>query len=200
MVGLAEEALDRRLIVHQRDDDLAVGRGVLRAHDDVVALEDSDVAHRLAAHAQHVLARLAPRQVRHLHVLLDVLLGQDRLAGRDVADQRQPRPDRAAHAVDHVLHGTGEILTHAVQQLDGARLGRIAAQQPEPLEVGEMRVDGRRGRQADGLADVPDGRRVAVLSRVALDEVEYLLLALGQVHERSPRRDRSERANMCSTR
>src|ERR1700754_3907544 len=44
-----------------------------------------------------------------------------------------------------------------------------------------MRVDGRRRRQPDRLADVAHRRRVAVLGRVALDEVEDLLLALGQV-------------------
>ncbi len=36
--------------------------GLLRAHDDQVALEDPDVLHRLAAHAQQVLAVLAARR------------------------------------------------------------------------------------------------------------------------------------------
>ena len=44
-----------------------------------------------------------------------------------------------------------------------------------------MRVHGRGGGQADRLADVAHGRRVAVLRRVLLDEVEDLLLALGEV-------------------
>ena len=34
VVGLAEEGLDRRLLAHERDDDVAVGRGVLLAHHD----------------------------------------------------------------------------------------------------------------------------------------------------------------------
>src|SRR3954464_4283015 len=44
-----------------------------------------------------------------------------------------------------------------------------------------MRVHGRGRRQPDRLADVPDRRRIAVLRRVLLDEVEDLLLALRQV-------------------
>ncbi|CAA9501406.1 MAG: LexA, partial [uncultured Solirubrobacteraceae bacterium] len=45
-VGLAEEPLDRRLLPHPRDDDLAVARGLLLAHHHEVALEDARVDHR----------------------------------------------------------------------------------------------------------------------------------------------------------
>src|SRR3954471_11996128 len=44
-----------------------------------------------------------------------------------------------------------------------------------------MRVDRRRRRKPDGLPDVPHRRRVPVARRVALDEVEDLLLALRQI-------------------
>src|ERR671923_2890050 len=44
-----------------------------------------------------------------------------------------------------------------------------------------MRVHRRRRREADRLADVAHRRRIAVLGRVLLDEVEDLLLALRQV-------------------
>src|SRR5437016_3983260 len=45
----------------------------------------------------------------------------------------------------------------------------------------------RRGRrEPDRLADIPDSRRIPVLRRVALDEVEDLLLTLGQVHRPLP--------------
>jgi len=45
-----------------------------------------------------------------------------------------------------------------------------------------MGVDGRGGRETDRLPMSRTCRRVAVLSRNTLDEVEDLLLALGQVH------------------
>jgi hypothetical protein len=65
-----------------------------------------------------------------------------------------------------------------------------------------MRVD-RRGRgQADGLADVADRGRVAVIGRVALDEVEDLALPLGEVeldHQAPPfGLSFFAEANMCS--
>ena len=78
-------------------------------------------------------------------------------------------------------HDVLDRADRAVQQLDRPRLRRVAAQQPDLLEVREMGVH-RRGRgQPDRLADVTHRRRIAVLRRVLLDEVEDLLLALRQV-------------------
>ena len=68
-----------------------------------------------------------------------------------------------------------------VEHLDRARLRRIAPQQPDLLEVGQMRVHRRGRREPDRLADVAHRRRIAVLRGVLLDEVEDLLLALRQV-------------------
>ena len=63
---------------------------VLRADDDEVVRQDAGVLHRLAADAEQVLAVLAAGELGHLDVVLDVLLGEDRLARGDVAEQRQP--------------------------------------------------------------------------------------------------------------
>ena len=92
-------------------------------------------------------------------------------AGGDLADDGKAPAD----------HRVGRLLRPVDQQLDGARLGRVAAQQPDLLEVREVRVHGRRRGEPDRLADVAHGGRVAVLRRVLLDEVEDLLLALGEV-------------------
>src|SRR3954451_15147495 len=63
-----------------------------------------------------------------------------------------------------------------------------------------MRVHGRRRREPHGLADIPHGGRVAVLGRIALDEVEDLLLALGEVHLSGllARHDERGCSNVCS--
>ena len=143
-------------------------RGVLRAHDDEVALEDAGVLHRLAADAQDVLAVLAAGDRGHLDVVLDVLLGQDRLS--------RPRPGRRAAGPVAARRARSPPRCRprcrrpadAVEQLDRARLGRVAAQQAELLEVGQVRVHGRRRGEADGLADVAHRRRIAVLRRVRL--------------------------------
>jgi hypothetical protein len=103
-----------------------------------------------------------------LDVLLHVLLRDDRLARSDLADERQAR-------------GTHRALGALDEHLDGPRLGRIALQHAERLELGEVRVN-RRGRmQTDGLADLTHRRRVAVLGQIAADVVEDLALPLGQV-------------------
>ena len=61
-------------------------------------------------------------------------------------------------------------------QLDRARLRRVALDQTRALEVREVRVDGRRGREADRLADLADGGWVPVRVRVLRQEVENLAL------------------------
>jgi hypothetical protein len=151
----------------------------------VVAVEDAGVAHRVSAHTEHVLTRVATGERGHLDVLLDVLLGQHGRAGGNAADDGQ-----ATRA-----HG---LLRLVDEQLEGARLGRIAPQEADLLEVREVRVDGRRRGQADRLADVADGRRVPVLGRVALDELEDLLLTLGQVQVHGCEPPEGRFPNMCS--
>src|SRR4051794_33449146 len=74
VIGLAEEPLDRRLLTYESDDDLTVGRRVLLADDHHVVGQDAGLDHRVAPHAQEVLAVLAACDLRDLHVLLDVLL------------------------------------------------------------------------------------------------------------------------------
>src|SRR2546421_6099680 len=115
MVGLLEEALDRRLLAHQGNHDVAVIRGLLRTHHDQVTLEDPDILHRLSANAQQILAVFTTRERRSLDVLLDVLLREYRLAGGDLPNYWQSRLDEASHS------GRG-----AVEPFDCAGLGRIA--------------------------------------------------------------------------
>ena len=100
--------------------------------------------------------------------LLDVLVGEDGRAGGDAADQRQ-RP-RRPQVADHVQR---------------ARLGRVALDEPEALEVGEMRVDGRRRGQLERRADLAHRRRIAVDADALADELQYLLLSRGETFHRS---------------
>ena len=62
---------------------------VLPAHDDVVAVVDAVVDHRLAAHAQQEVLARRREQLGHRQQLLDVPLGEQRSAGGDLAEQRQ---------------------------------------------------------------------------------------------------------------
>src|SRR3954451_13483744 len=92
------------------------------------------------------------------------------LARGDLADERQPL------GLHERLHGVDPTL----EQLDGPGLRGVAAQEADLLEIREVRVHRRGGGETHGLADVAHGRRIAVLRVVLLNEVEDLLLALGQ--------------------
>ena len=111
-------------------------------------------------------------------VLLDVLLGEQRAAGGDLAERaagaRRRRSTAAAGSGSRAL---------AADQLERARLGRVAAEQAGALEVRQVRVDGRGRGEADPLADLAHRRRVAVAVDV-LDEVVPDLLLAGGEHRR----------------
>jgi NAD(P)-dependent dehydrogenase (short-subunit alcohol dehydrogenase family) len=185
VVGFAVDPLDRRLLADQGDDDFAVTGVVARPHDDVVAFEDAGVLHAFAADLQDVVAVLAADHVGDLDVLLDVLLGEDRRPGGHLADQRQ------------TASGANRPLRLVEEQLDRPRFGRVAAQQPDLLQVRQVRVHGRGRVQPHRFADLAHGRRVAGLGRVLADEVEDLLLPFGQVkiNHRSSRLSLSPGAN-----
>ena len=67
---------------------------------------------------------------------------------------------------------TSTLPAAAALHIDAA----ITAQKAGPLEVREMRVDGRRRGEPDRLADLAHGRRVAVPVDVADEELPDLLL------------------------
>ena len=77
---LAVVLLDRRLLIHERDDGLAVpGRGLL-VHDHEVTRQNAFVAHGFALHPQREVLPTARHGGRHVHQLC---LGNrlDRIAG-----------------------------------------------------------------------------------------------------------------------
>src|SRR5258706_2804730 len=76
----ALEALDSRVAVDHGDHDRAVGRFLLGADKDHVAVEDAGVDHAFAPHAEQEVAVLGDLGGQE-DVVLDVLLGQDGTAG-----------------------------------------------------------------------------------------------------------------------
>ena len=86
--------------------------------------------------------------------LLDVLGREHAGAGGDVADERhvahRPALDRRARLDVEV-------------DLERAGLGGVAGEVALVLQRGEVRVHGGARRQADGLADLADARRVAAV-------------------------------------
>ncbi len=171
VVRQQDTADDGQIVVALVGEEATVKRYFKEADHDPVVGQDPGILHRLAADPEQVLPVLAAGDLRDLHVVLDVLLGEQRLTGGDVTHEREPgRLDRRPDGVGR-----------PVEQLDGAWLGRVAAQEADLLQVRQVGVHRRRRGEADRLADVAHCRRVALARRVALDEVEDLLLALRQV-------------------
>ena len=169
MAVAALETLDGGVAVDHGHDDGAVGRLLLRPHKNHVPVEDAGVDHALAADPEEkeaVLGHLGGEE----DVLFDVLLGQDGRAGGHVAD-----------------HGDGDgvppllVALLVLDQLHGARLAGIAADQASALQLVQVVVNGRARAEANGLADLTDaGRVVADLGHVA-DVVEDLCLPVGEL-------------------
>src|SRR5205814_2263021 len=91
-------------------------------------------------------------------------------------------------------------------ELERPRLGGIALEQPRALQVCEVRMDRRGRRKPDGLADLPNRRRIAVPVDVLDEEVPDLLLSSGQHFRLQRLRDgqcsglplKSERCATCA--
>ena len=162
---LAIELLQRDVgAVEQRDDHLAVVGGPAILDDDVVAVADLLVDHRVALDAQHVGVALADEILGHG----DRLAADDRFdrrAGGDVPEQRQlDRPAAEARR----------------DQLDRPAPVPRALDEALFLQVGEVLVDGGERRQAEAPADFLQARRVAVLLDEIVEVIEDFPLALGQ--------------------
>src|SRR5262249_24891985 len=92
---LAVEGLDGRLVrglvvTRERDHDLAVAGRLLPRDDLEVAGEQPGMDHRVALDAQEELLAPARERLGDGDVLLDLLVGEQRAAGGDLAVERQP--------------------------------------------------------------------------------------------------------------
>ena len=174
-------------------------------HGEQVAIQDADVAHAVAAHAEQVV-RPRPEGVgRHLELRLDVFGGEDRLARRDPADHGQVRVFHAPSAVVHRAQGAeaGTGARAGAIAGRGCALGvlgrhRPAAREPQAARRALADLDhtlagegaqvflGRvRGPEAEAARDVGPGGGIARLGDVGADEREHLALAGGEFVHRA---------------
>ncbi len=171
----AAEGLDGGLAVDHRRDDVAVlGHRLLPDHHPV-AVGDRGVDHRVADHPEQEQGALADQVARERKDVLDGLLGQDRAARRDPADDRhiggwsgagrprRPRRPPRASGCPPRADGWGPCAADPLRSQHGQLVGHR-----------------RRRLQPDHLADLADARRVAATGHRVADHREYLLLAHGQ--------------------
>src|SRR3954468_24248290 len=184
-VSFGVVALHRGLVLDHRHHDLAGPCLQLLADEDVVAVEDAVADHRVAGDAQreHLPSAIAEQHAVDANVVGDVLVREDRRAGRDLPDHRHL--DRLALADGGELPPAdpGDAPAagaSAVDDAEGAALQLAAHQVALPFERLEMIVDAVGGADPEVLADLADGRPVSLVLDALLDEGEDLFLALGQ--------------------
>src|SRR5690606_21302665 len=137
-------ALDRDLVLETNDDDLSVANLGRALHGDEIAVEDAGIAHAHAFDPQQEM-RLLLDQIRlDLIASLDMLLGEDRRARRDPADERQ-----------------AEMLTQRILEPDASRRARQQLDRSLALERAQMLL-GRIDRlELQALRDLRARRRHA---------------------------------------
>jgi hypothetical protein len=131
-VALLED-LDGRLVVEHRRNDVAVLGGLLFAHDDVVAVADGGVDHRVALNLEHEDVPVADHLAGEREDRFDVLLGRDGDSGGDTADK--------AHVHNVVVtdaQGVGVAVTELDEDFDGSVEVGVASNETTQFELGQL--------------------------------------------------------------
>src|SRR2546425_1085154 len=187
LVATREEALHRRLFADHHDRDLsALDRRVV-VHDRDVAVQDPRVLHAVPTHAEsEMLAGPHERAVYDEHVLY-VFLGENRRAGGHAAQQWNF--DGVAWGGAHVFgYGAGRGGCARVPagggrlrpaQLDAAGGPSVAADLPRLLEAVQVVPHTVRRGDPEGLPDFTNCGRPPLLAESPRNHVEDSLIAVG---------------------
>src|SRR5688572_15701789 len=83
------EIFDGRLLADTRNHDLPSARLRRLMHGEQIAIDDVRVLHAVSPHPQQEARPRSEQRGIDAHVILDVLLGEDRRAGSDAPEQGQ---------------------------------------------------------------------------------------------------------------
>ena len=199
--ALAAQALERRLlIVDECDDDVSGIGGIGLADDHRVAVEDTGVDHRIAAHLQREMLAARQQIDRHLDRVAVILDGGDRHAGGDPAHHRHG--DRRgvvalfAATLGHLAEtplddARSESATARGRKSGRDRLGqphdlerpgpmRQATDEPALLERRDQAMDPGLGPEIERLLHLVERGRHAGLLQTFMDEHQKFVLLPGQ--------------------
>src|SRR2546430_11335320 len=165
-VAPAPEALHRDFVAQARHDDLAAARLLGAMHREQVAIEDADVAHRHAAHAQQIVGARREEVRVDLVASLQVLFGEDRRTGGHAPHHRQLEQLPSAVAGPAIAYP--DAARSARRDLDRALFlqraqmlfGRVHRAKPHTL--GDFRARRRIARHLGELAHEAQDFRLAV--------------------------------------
>lgn len=165
--SIDEETFQRGFAVNQGGDDVARA-GLTWSKKHGVPLDDIGVDHRIAAHAQGEEFGIGPDAERggvDAHIAIRFLFGGGRQAGRDGPIKRDVR-QRTALRVE-IRDQTAGLTIETLQRA----LGR---------EGIEMALHPERAREPEVRLNFSEGRSDPMLTMVAVDEIEDLLLPIGE--------------------
>ena len=160
-IAAAAEALDGDLVFETRHYDLAV-RGLGRdVHGQEIAVQDPGIAHAHPPYPQEIIGMGLEQLGVHVVVGLDVLFGQDGVAGGHPAHHRQS---------GWPIH----------QQSDPARGAGQERDRPLAFQCPQVVLGGVRRSETEFIGDLRARRREPLGVDEPLDHLEDLVLAEGQ--------------------
>src|SRR5690606_172011 len=164
-------AFDRDVVLETRDDDLSVPDVRRAVHGHEIAVQNTGVPHAHALYpAQKMRLRLEQIGI-DLIARLDMLLGKNRRARRDAADERQ-----------------AELLAQRILQTNAARRAGQQLDRTFALERAQMLL-GRIDRpELQPLSNLCPGRRHTGAVNRLLDQIQNLSLTRSEIaHRTEPR-------------
>ena len=168
----ASECFDRGLVAGDpRHDDVAVVGRLLLTGDDVVAIENAGLDHRVAADAQHEQITFAREIGGEGQEFFDIFLGQNIGTGGHVADE--------GYMVDSTARDNGPAIAIPVD-FDGPGQVGVPFEEAEALQRAEVIVHGRRGGEPHGFADFSDRRGETTVFHTGFDALEDAALTVGE--------------------
>ena len=174
----AGETLHCGLVLQQRHHDLAVLSGFLLVDHYQITGENACVQHGLAPNTQGEKLPVPTLGVEG-DIIVNALLRQDGCTGGHIAQYRYPAGSIGCllHRRDLLRDGGGIRPLHQGQ---GPALAPVLAQVAQLLQMLNMKMHGGGGLQPHGLADFPDGGRIALVADKGRDIVVDSLLHGGQ--------------------
>ena len=162
---LLEISLDRRAVINHRNDDFAVERLAGLAHNNVVAVKDARLNHRIALDMEDKVFAFTQHNVRNRHILFQIFLRENRLTCRHAPDNR---------------HGGGVVADkiRVARHFHRARFHRVTVKQTALFQPLKMPMHGGGGFQPDRLRNFAHGRRITFCLNFRLDKIEDALLII----------------------
>src|SRR5690606_3509784 len=153
------QAFDGDFVIDAGDDDLSVVDIAGAVYGQQIVFKDAGIDHAVTLHAQEIIGAGMEEAGGDIAVILDILFGEDGVAGGDAADDGDAL----------VFLGDTDAARGAGDHLDRA----LAGQRLQMLFGGVGRFE------AEFAGDIGAGRGIAGFVGIAANQIQNFLLTLG---------------------